>query len=196
MTQAAASIPDLADRRFELAVRASRQERANRPTLLLVLAGVVLAGSLVYLAWAALASLRAERALAAEIRNTDNVLRMTAELKALEQAGKERGRSGVGDPIPDIFSRIQAAARDAGMATELRAPRQTSDPRPGMAGVVGKRFEYANVQEESLESILIWIDRATRAVPGLEVHTIALKPEPRAWTVRVVFRRWERTSGS
>lgn len=185
-----------ADARFELASAAMRRERANRPTTWLVAAALVLVAVLIYLAVAFYKSVNAEKALAREITTTRDVLRMTSEIHALAATATERGRAGIGEPIPDLFSRLQAAARDAGMSTDLGAPRTSNDRPSGMPNVNGKRYEYANVHEESLESVLTWIERSTRSVPGLELHTLALKPEPRSWQVRVVFRRWERTGGT
>lgn len=196
MSQAPAPLSAARDARFELASLAARRERANRPTLWLVAAGALLVAMLAYLAVAFVQSVNAEKALRKEIATTQDVLRMADELRTLDRAAKDRGKAGVGEPIPDMFSRIQTAARDAGMATDLGAPRSTNEPRSSVPNVIGKRFEYSNVHEESLESVLSWIDRSTRSVPGLELHTLTLKPEPRSWQVRVVFRRWERTGGT
>ena len=173
--------------RFELAGAAAAAERRNRPTVLLVAALLVLAigaGALVS-SLSALGS--AGRAMRLEQTREERVVRLAAQFEAVERQRQDSGADTFA-PIPDLLSRIEAAARDAGLADRPPIPNQRSERSEDLT-----RRDYTyTMRDPSLDKILKWVDLSTQAVPGTQVSSIELRPEQRNWQVTVTFSRWER----
>ncbi len=180
------------DLRQDMAMEASRNERANRPVSWVVVAGVCLLVMLAWLLKSAAARMGADRDLARQRTTSGEMLQLVAELQQLEKAAAERGAAELGKPLPDMRTRIGRAATTAGMKTE---PVPSTRTEGGQPGVVRQRLTY-DVKDESLASIVSWLHGAVADVPGLEVYSVRLKPEPTQWSVNVVFTRWERTPGT
>lgn len=197
MTRAAATNATPAslanDARFDLAMAAARAERANRPTYLLIGAAALLIVALAALLWSWQAKSAAESKLATEMALGQQFVDAAQRLRELEVTPKSGPSAS--EPIPDMGSRMQAAAVRAGMAKDaasklLPIPSRDST-RSGNA--VRKKFQYNNVREATLEPLVSWLSSATEEVPGLKVYSLTLKPDATGWTMNVTFTRWERS---
>jgi hypothetical protein len=97
-------------------------------------------------------------------------------------------------PIPDMLSRLQNAAREAGLDTLPEVPRTENESFQN-ARRVNYRYtarDRSQVRDQSLEKMLTWISLATERIPGLYVRQISLKPQANAWMMEVTFARYER----
>lgn len=177
------------DLRYELAEAARTSERRNRPRGWLILATVLFVAAGIYL----VAALGNREAAQAEFEKQEDRLQLVENLKpqflAVDRQLSQGGRSTT-EQIPDLYSRIERAATEAGLRDKPPIPQRRST-RDGDA----YRYEYPyTVRDGSLEALLEWVDLAREAVPGLEVGGIQIKPEARAWNFSVTFVRWERSS--
>ncbi len=185
MSRGAESIQELRD---HLAGAAARREQHNRPTVLLLAGGLVFAVTLVVLVVCVTQRLSADRDLARARTQAQDLGSKAARLEQLTQASSQKGRAGIGAPIETIRSRISAVAREAGVKGDVPLP----TPKTGAknAGARQQRLQY-EVRDESLDNLLAWMQNAVRDVPGLEVYSVTLRPEPATWYCKVVFSRWE-----
>jgi len=178
------------DLRYELADAARVAESGNKPRSLLVLATLLflIAGVMLIVALrqreTAAGQLRLHAEFGARIDNFEAQFARVAEI---------RGSGNVRDsePITDLFSRVEEAARTAGLQAKLTIPpkRETKDPQ----GAVRNLYEY-KVQDPSLEHLLTWVEEARAGVPGLEVFSLEIAPAAKLWKFNVTFVRWERPS--
>lgn len=184
------------DDRFELASRAAMASRASRPVLPLVVGTLALLAGLSALLWTSMARSKAMDRLGSERRKLDLVVSYEQKFAAIETRKRE-GASGVQEPLPDLLSRLEKAATDSG----LNKPAIPKDTSNSQLGVNDHRLTYT-LRGEPLESVLAWIDLATKRIPGLEVHDLRLSISPSGrsdddqstWMVTVTFARWETTS--
>jgi hypothetical protein len=182
--------------RFELALAAGARERRNRP-LWLVAGALVLA---IVIAVAALTGLLAHRSarsqLERRLQELAAVEHMAAQFRSLDAVAAQAGQSQLGDPIPQLRSRLEALATRAGFAT-APLPRN-EDTTPAGNGVVIRRWSYFDVREPSLATILEWLRLATQdlgsRIQGLEIDSLTLKPVNNTWNMNLTLRRWERAS--
>lgn len=181
-----ATVSDLLAQAGDLA---GRTERANRPTSLIYLSGAILVLALVLLAYFLFARFAAAGTLAASAERSARVDRLVARLKEFDRVNEERREEL--RPLPTMQTQIADAAVEAQLKTKL-APAQ-----PGVGARTGdltrRTWKYSDLHEESLEKVFDWISKSLRAVPGLELTGLTLKPEATSWRVDVVFGRWERT---
>ncbi len=175
------------DLRYELADAARAAESGNKPrgplllaTLLFLIAGVAL---IVTLRQRESAARQAEMHsdLVARIDNLETQYQLVARLS-------ESGSSRASEPILDILSRIEVAARTAGVRDKPAIPRPQSQV---IQGAVRNLYEY-KMQDPSLENLLKWVEAARADVPGLEVFSLEVAPAADLWKFNVVFVRWER----
>lgn len=179
--------------RFELAMGASARERRNRPVALVALAGAVLVAAGVFAGWSL--SMRgsaiAERARA--IRDERAVEALAGEWEELARRQREAPDVRLGDPMPNILSRMEELATGAGLKTRPTNPQtRVADRRQG---VVVNEYIYRTVKDPSLRALMEWV-RSAAAEPGMgmEVTDLKLRPEQSGgWTMDVTFRRWERS---
>lgn len=174
--------------RFEMTMRAAGRERRNRPRALLVLAGAALVvGGLAALTGVGARS-RAASAFQEQLETSakaESLLAEYARLKQTEQVGSDEAHR----ELPFLLTRVEDAALRAGLQNKPAPPTQQSTD---LGAVVVRKYVYQNVRSEKLEPLIQWLRQATQDVPGLEVYQItSLRPEPNAWTMAVVFRRWE-----
>ena len=177
------------DLRYELANAARAAAASNRPRSLLVLATVLFAVAGIAL----IATLR-ERDKATQRYRLQTERQVTVEglalqFEALESLGNSTSNRA-NEKIDDLFSRIEGAARDAGLTTQPRIPVPTRQP---LQGAIKVTYKYT-MQDASLEGLLAWVEGSVDAVPGLQVSSIELTPMPRTWSLEVLFVRWERAS--
>ncbi len=175
------------DARFELAGAAAAAERRNRPTALLVAALLVLAIGAGALVSSLGARASAGRAMRLEQTREEQVVRLAAQFEAIDRQRQDSGADTFA-PIPDVLSRIETAARDAGLADRPPIPRQSSERSEDLT----KRDYAYTMRDASLDKLLKWVELSTQTVPGLRVSSIELRPEQRTWQVTVTFSRWER----
>ncbi len=181
------------DDRDELAAVAAAAARRNRPSHLVVAALVLLVGSLAMAGSAYLTRGVAERSLkrytAENVRATALIERIT-ELRA-ESSGApgENDPIGLYDPIGDILTRLINLSTRAGIT--VGAP-QESAPRP-VGGFQRREYRYS-ATVGSIDDLFGWVRLVREEIPGMEVLSISLTPQPanRNWTVTLTFARLER----
>jgi hypothetical protein len=167
---------------------ASAQEKRNRPVALPLMAAVVLVASLIFAVYSLSARNEAMRARAKGMSDEVAVKQMAEEWDALLRQERDAPGLGLGDKMPNLLSRMENLAREAGLKATPANPRTSPDSRPG---IVVTTYSYAAVKDASLVALMEWVRKATE-IPGMEVTELKLKAEPTDWTVDVTFRRWER----
>lgn len=192
MSQAASHANQLEDLRASLAAQASRAEQRNRPRALLLIAAIILIIG-AWFGWSGYSrSTEAEARAAAAQRYSDNVLKAAGKLKALESQGAIEGYA----PMTSLLSRIESHGTPAGLKS--RVPIGSSQTRPGTTPTTkawkSVRTTYT-IRDPHLPAVLKWIDLVVADIPGMEVHSITIRPEANDWVVIVVFSRWERAEG-
>ena len=179
-----------ADGRAALAASAARRERENRPAFLIVLTTVAFVAALLYL----VVSIYDLRAAQKQLDTRRSVATQTVELAGqivqLRAKASTQGEGG-SQPITQIRSRIQAIATESGVTGRVPVP---SDRFDRVGGSIRRRFEFTGVTDESLPSLIQWLDRAVEEIPGLEVYSVSVKPGPTVWQMNVSFSRWEKPS--
>lgn len=178
------------DERFAIASAASASERENRPRHLVLLAAVAFAASLVYLSVQASERATAKRQLKSRVAEVERVEGMAAEIQRLdEQIAANAVGSGVGVPMPDVLSRLEGFATEAGLKDPLSHRRGPGRPE---GGATLYTYPY-EVRDPSLEAVMTWLQKSVEGIPGLEVQSVRIRPEPTAWSVQVTLSRWERS---
>lgn len=182
------------DDRYQLAARADAGTRANRPTHFVAIALVVLFVALLGLliGWRADASAsneltRRSREMAQITERADRLAELTAQLA-------NAGNAELNRPIPDMLSRLQNLAREAGLATLPDVPRSDNEAFD-TARRVNYRYDARSrnqVRDASLEKLLTWVNLVTERIPGMHVRQISLTPQANAWSMEVTFARYER----
>lgn len=174
---------------YELADAARATAASNRPRSLLILATV-----LFVIAGVALIVTLRERDRATRLYQLQTERKVTVEglekqFEALARLNNSTSNRA-NEPIEDLYSRIEVAATDAGLATKPTIPQPIRQP---IQGAIKVTYRY-KMQDSSLESLLAWIMGAADAVPGLQITALELTPTPRNWSMEVTFVRWERAS--
>jgi len=181
------------DERYEQAMAAAASERRNRPThLLLVPLGLFCIAGFV-LAYAIYAHETTRTSIEQRRAQYNRLVAGVADLHDLEtRAGSDSGVDTYG-PIPDMLSRMEGTARDAG----LEKPNVPTVRTDRTQGAVRQRYVYSNIVHDRLDELLEWIRLSQERVPGLFVHSISLKPVAgRGWSMDITFARWERENAS
>ena len=177
------------DARFELAMAAAGRERTNRPRALVMLAIAVLIVASVAAMWG-LASRRSARAtLTRALADQAAVEAMNSDWNRLVAEEKDSGADRIGTRMPDLLTKLEGFATQAGLKDKPNPPRQNPQTR---SGVTVTEYYYTNVKDPSLKPLLEWLRLATAQIPGLEVYSLNLRPDPNNWSMTVTFRRWER----
>ena len=182
---------DLDQARGDVAVAASRNERRNRPTHLVVIAIALAAAAAIALLMMVRQRNSARSLLANEQRVGESAVELVAqlrEIKAAEESTSIRYGGPESDLTPSKFSNAGAAA---GLKQPPRLPDRQFQDRD-MGGVHRTKWTYS-VKDESMPNLMKWVQLAVRDIPGLEVYSISLKPEATQWSLKVTFSRWERS---
>lgn len=186
-TQESPRISD--DLRYELADAARSAESANRPKALLALATLLFA-----LAGVALVvTLRQLESAKGQYEAQQGYQQRIADLKiqyARAEALKSSGQAEHGEPISDLFSRIETAAHSVGLSQTPKIPRIQSAT---IGTAIRNEYPY-QMQDPSLQNLLAWVEACRRDVPGLEVTSLKITPAAKHWNFEVKFVRWERSS--
>lgn len=179
--------------RLDMTASAAGVERRHRPTGWVVLGILLLVGGAVALGLAVWDRLKADRQAAKAEADARELVALSARLKALESAAGTSGES-LGEPIPNILSRIQRVGTQAGLRSEPTAPRSG---RQGERARQAIRYDYDyEARDESPDALLRWAKLSCEEIPGLEVADFRLTPEPNQWHLKVIFSRWERTGAA
>lgn len=181
-----ATVADLLAQAGDLA---SRAERANRPTSLIYLSGAILAIALVLLTYFLFARFTASSVLHVEAERAARIDKLVARLKEFDRVNEERREEL--RPLPTMQTQIADAAVEAQLRTKLAPAQPGAGQRTG--DLTRRTWKYSDLHEESLEKVFDWISRSLRAIPGLELTGLTLRPDTTTWRVDVVFGRWERT---
>lgn len=181
-----ATVADLLAQAGDLAGRA---ERANRPTSLIYLSGAILAIAIVLLTYFLFARMSASSVLYVEAERAARIDKLVARLKEFDRVNEERREEL--RPLPTMQTQIADAAIEAQLKTKLAPAQSAVGQRTG--DLTRRTWKYSDLHEESLEKVFDWISRSLRAIPGLELTGLTLRPDATTWRVDVVFGRWERT---
>lgn len=177
------------DERYEQALTASASERRNRPRHLLLIPLILFCIAGLVLSFAIYSRETSRLRLEQQQQRFERLVTGVAQLRELESTDTG-SNSTVFDPIPDLLSRMEGYATQAGLRDVPKVPQQRTDRTQG---AVQMRYIYAGVTDPSLEALMNWVRTAKGGVPGLFVHSITLRPMPgRGWTMDVTFARWER----
>lgn len=174
----------------ELAMRAGRAERANKPTILLLLACLVLVGAVIFLMSSVSKVSDARGNLASRRANAEQMSILVAQLKQMREYSVEAAPM-VQDPDPQILSRITAVAANAGLATQLRVP-VTPPKTVSRDGTVQRAKWQYKFSDPSLAAVMRFASQAERDIPGMNVHAIRITPQNEQWAVELTLSRLER----
>lgn len=177
---------------------ASDAERANRPRWMVRLGLALVLGAMVYsgLSWTAfrgaVSGLRSTQAADFSLRGT------LSEIRSLS-AAPEQGAVVAYDPIPNPQTIMEQQAVMAGL--DRPSPPRIGDDRVG-GQISRKTFRYSTVTSSSAASLLEWLLGVERAIPGMEVRGLDLRPQtgrgtggsPTGWELDVEFARLEKQS--
>jgi len=180
-----------ADDRYDLAVSADAASRRNRPSHLVVFAGLFFVVACAVLGFASCEARQASDDLDSRVSQRDAIASMLAELKAMEQAA-DPDADAVNDPYPGFRSKMEEIAQQVGLSEALEfADRRT--PPSGIPGVTQVTYDY-EIEEPTLEPLLAFARAATEQVPGTRIGGLRLRPRPDKWQMDIKFERFERNS--
>jgi len=177
------------DDRFELAMGAAARERRNRPRGMVVAAGLLLLICGI-VAITGLVARGSARAKLVQVRLDQAAIeRMAMDWASMDE--QESASANTGQPLKNLYSTLEDLATGrAGLKDKPKPPRLSA--APPRSGIVVNEYHYTDVKDKSLKALIEWARLATIEVPGLEVVSIDLTPDPVNWTMNVTFRRWER----
>ncbi len=183
---------DLDQNRGDIAVAASRNERSNRPTHLVIIAIGLTAIALVFLLFAIKARSGGLAELAKEKKIGTTAAELVAQLREIKSAEASTSVRYGKSETELLQSKFSNAAAAAGLKqfppVYTRKPQNDRD----IGGVHRTKVGY-DVRDESMPNLMKWVQNVVRDTPGLEVYSIQLKPEATGWFLKVTFSRWERT---
>ncbi len=178
------------DDRFELSLGAASRARRNRPVGTVVIAGALLAVSVVFALYSVGARAKSRGGLVRAQQDQAKTDVLIDQWKRLMQAEAAGPKGGAGQPGVFKVSKMEDLATKAGMKSKPNTPRSLEDKtRPG---IVTTRYIYSDVRDPELKSLLEWVRSGCAEIPGLELESLTLKPEPTGWKLDATFRIWER----
>lgn len=183
------------DARIDVLAAASSAERSNRPMYLVILAGALLLGALIYLLIGAISSASAESERMA-VATAFEVLRREADaLKAIDDARSSPENLARFEPNPSIIAELIAIANEEGL--EGLAPNDQEDPSVRVEGYTRRRIRASGLGAVPGDALFRWLTRAVQ-IKGLEVYQFILRPANPApdgearWNAEILFVRWQR----
>lgn len=177
------------DARLELAMQASARERASRPARWLVLAGLVLAVSLLVCGMALWSRSKAMSDARRQIGMKSGVESMLVEYERLAAKG-DSGEAAQWRRIADILSRMENLGTRAGLKQKPPPPQES--PAVTRDGITTRTYRYGPIADPSLKALLEWLSLLESEIPGMRVYDVQLRPDPSNWTMSVTLRRWEK----
>jgi hypothetical protein len=187
-----AHLSAIEDSRLDQAALAARTARQNQPKGLLVLGSLFLLAALIYVAVGFFSQRDAAKQLADSRTEAETAVQLAGRLRALKAAASAAPAATA--TVSSLRTRVEQAALDAGL-NRIPLPQERKDTEQKSLGSRKTHFEY-NVSDASLPALLLWMQKAVAAVPGLEVSVVNLTPEANTWRLRVTFSRWEKVEGS
>jgi len=172
------------DDRFAVAAAADAAARGNRPRLLVLLAGVVVAASTLFLLTAFTSYRAAKGELEAGRAQLERVRELAVEHRRWQLAA-EAGAGGeiVCDPNPALISTIRNKAIALGLDPDL--PDDRSEER---GGIRERTLQY-ELTSTSLEDLLTFVERVRDDIGCMSVYKLDLTPRRTAWEMEVGFKR-------
>ena len=177
------------DDRYDLAMAGDAASRRNRPSHLVVMAGLVFIASSAVLGFSSCRASKAAEDVDSRVTELETVAGLLAELRAIEQAADPEAEA-VYEPYTEFRSTMEDIARDVGLKERLALPRTTNNT--DFPGVVGKSYPYSGIEDSDLGTLLDFVSTATERIPGTRVESIKVRPKARTWEMDVTFQRWER----
>ena len=172
----------------EVQMHAASVARRNRPTLLVMIAGVLLVGALIFATVTTASARSAMAELETLAQDQAAVADIADEIRRLREHSSDRQDDG-------RYSReLQLSKLEAiNQRVSLPSPPRLQEQRPTrpLDSPIEKRRVDVTIDDAPLETALEWINEAQRAIPDLFISAIELRPRPNGWTVRVQVARWE-----
>lgn len=158
--------------RLELMMAASANERANRPTFLVVLAMVVLIGAIIYLLVGLKALWSADERVALANNSTQRVIQLVAQVKATTASPMEASLA----PDPRLGAKLEQAASAIGL--QLSGDIATSVTSASVGAGLQQREFSAGASNADPAMVLAWLVKSQdhKEFPGLHVYNITLSP--------------------
>lgn len=172
-----------------LAAMASKAERANRPTAVVVFCTLLLVGAVGFTIWSSGRASEARAAFRREAQAQAEVERLTTQIEEARER-KSRGENELEGYSPEtaLLSKIgQAASR----ALIEPIPRLRTNTESMTSSPLVRQVVTATVDDHEMEKVLAWITNALNEVDGLYVTEYSMKPTRKGWEVTVKFARWE-----
>lgn len=169
-------------------IHAASAARRNSPTPMLLLAVAALVLASVFTLWSVNASRLAGRRLDAAVVSRDgveNVIAQIERVRADAASARTDGRYSRQLQLSTLAAINQRVGLPSSPSIQEGRPRVTPD------SPIAKRQVDITMNNAPLPAALEWIREAQRAVPGLFVSALELRPTPTGWTVRVQVARWE-----
>lgn len=183
---------DLDQNRGDIAVAASRNERSNRPTHLVIMAIALTAIALVFLLIATKARSGGLAELAKEKKVGTAAAELVAQLREIKSAEASTSVRYGKSETELLQSKFSNAAAAAGLKQFPQVYTKRPQNDRDIGGVHRTKVGY-DVRDESMPNLMKWVQNVVRDTPGLEVYSITLKPEATGWLLKITFSRWERT---
>ncbi|MFK7882896.1 MAG: hypothetical protein AB8F26_01780 [Phycisphaerales bacterium] len=185
------------DDRYELAARAEAGARSNRPTHLVLIGAVILFVSVMGVAFAWRSDTKAAKSLERSTTQLTLIKDRAERLATLEAQASDPESQDLNGPIPEILSRLENLAREAGLEAIPTVPIQDNDGYQDARRVSyvyknGRGRQQTSIRDPSLEKMLTWVSLVTERIPGMHVRHISLTPQANAWMLEVTFARFER----
>lgn len=179
------------DDRYDLAMSGNAASRRNRPSHLVVFAGLVFVVACSVLGVTSCQASKEQDRLSQRVSQRDTIAALLAELAAIERAADPEAEA-IFEPYPGFRSTMEEIATQVGLSKKLEfARRNQSQDVPGAVRV---SFDYNGIEEDSLEPLLAFANAAVEQIPGTYVAGITIRPRPAKWQMDIKFERWERTS--
>ncbi len=185
------SAPLTEDDKLLLASQAAGNERANRPTMLLLLAGGVLAASLVFVLLSYSQYSAAKKVLARQAYEATTIAQNVAAVRVMRAAAQADTGPRLSEQEETIRSRLIDIAVGAGINRSGINPLSLTRSVKQNLGSVQMNVTF-EVRDASLPAMMAWLDRVTQQMSGIEVQKITLRPEAQQWFLLVTFTRWEK----
>ncbi|RMH28081.1 MAG: hypothetical protein D6693_04205 [Planctomycetota bacterium] len=178
-----------ADEERAVRAHAAAVARRNRPASLLLAAGAAVVVALVFAGLSVSRARSAQRAVesaAATRAAVQSVVDQIEALRAESASARTDGRYSRRLQLSTLAAINQRVGLDTPPVLQQNPPRSSGPDSP-----IEKRIVSVTMVNAPLAAALRWIGEAQRAIPGLFVTAIELRPTPAGWTVRVQVARWE-----
>jgi len=186
------------DRSLELAMTAMSAERSNRPRILILAAGLLLAIAIAYLGWGLVVSGAAKARLSkarGDYRNLESLVQQV-------RSNFDPTSTELYKPVTpsNVANKIQTHAESLGMPGVISST--GADIRSvNVKGYVQKQYSV-NILEKDPRLLLQWLQKVVQdnEVPGMDISRVKLTPGFKlpsgavGWNLEVTFKRWQRES--